>query len=206
MHLNGVSMGGMISLELAQLVGSRFPSLTLTSTCAKHQNPPRTRAESALGWSNFFRPKPTNHSKVSNMMNTLFVDEEWLQAKSPNGQTNRERIYDIVINRANKQPSPGLSGQTGQIAACLTHNCSAASLAKIGEIIPDILIITGDKDKLIDPKCSEEIYHETTLYGERKSIRKVVYAGKGHALPAEAEVKYQKEFDSIMAAGDSRWN
>lgn len=204
-HVNGVSMGGMIALEFALLAGSKIRSLTLTSTCAKHQNPPRTRAESAMGWINFFRPKPSNHSKVTNMLNTLFVDETWLKEVRPDGQTNRDRIYDIMMTRAQKQPAPGLSGQMGQIAACLTHECSAASLAKLGEIIPDLLIITGDKDKLIDPKCSDEIYNETSLRGERKSIKKVVYAGKGHALAAEAEVEYHKEFEAIMSAGNTRW-
>lgn len=204
-HLNGVSMGGMISLELALLAGSRFRSLTLTSTCAKHQNPPRTRAESAMGWVNFFRPKPSHHSKVTNMMNVLFVDQDWLATKGPDGLTNRERVYKVMINRVSQQPAPGLAGQMGQIAACLTHNCTAASLAKIGEIIPDILVITGDEDKLIDPKCSEEIYNETSLRGQRQSIIKVIYKGKGHALPAEAEVEYHEAFDAIMEAGDLRW-
>lgn len=39
-HLNGVSMGGMISLELATTWPERFSSLVLTSTSAGRQIPP----------------------------------------------------------------------------------------------------------------------------------------------------------------------
>lgn len=204
-HVNGVSMGGMISLELALLAGSRMRSLTLTSTCAKHQNPPKTRAESAIGWINFFRPKPTNEAKVRSMMNSLFADEEWLDEVLETGQTNRERLFAIMMMRAQKRSPPPMSGQIGQIAACLTHNCSFTSLAKIGEIIPDILIITGDADKLIDPRCSDEMYDEISIRGSRKSIQKVVYRGKGHALAAEMEKDYHKKFETIINAGEARW-
>lgn len=204
-HLNGVSMGGMISLELSLLAGSRIKSLTLTSTCAKHQNPPRTRLESAMNWVNFFRPKVTAHDKVVNLLDTLFVDQEWLESKDAAGVTNRDRIYEIMMNRIAQQSPPGLAGQTGQLAACLTHNCSFPSLLKIGEIVPDILIIAGDADKLIDPKCSEELYTEISDRGTRKSVRKVVYPNKGHALAAEADKEYHAEFEAIMRAGNERW-
>ena len=39
-HLNGASMGGMISLELACTWPERFSSLTLTSTTPGKQLPP----------------------------------------------------------------------------------------------------------------------------------------------------------------------
>lgn len=198
--------GGMISLELALLAAARFRSLTLTSTCAKHQEPPRTRAESAMNWINFFRPKLTAESKVSSLMATLFVDEEWLNSKLPDGRTNRESIFSVMLNRVTKAPPPPFSGQVGQIAACLTHNCSFASLAKISQNLPDILVITGDTDKLIDPKCSEELYRELSVNGERKNVRKVVFRNKGHALMVEAEDEYFREFEATMDAGNLHWN
>lgn len=39
-HLNGVSMGGMISLELATTWPERFSSLVLSSTTSGRQVPP----------------------------------------------------------------------------------------------------------------------------------------------------------------------
>ena len=38
-HVNGVSMGGMISLEMVDAAPDRFSSLTLTSTTAKRNIP-----------------------------------------------------------------------------------------------------------------------------------------------------------------------
>ena len=206
-HVNGVSMGGMVSLELALLCGSRIKSLTLTSTCAKHQNPPRTRAESALGWINFFKPKSTFEAKALNMMDMLFVDEEWLSSPAEESPsiTNRENIYNLLMNRLRKGTSPPFSGQVGQLSACLTHNCSFTSLAKLGEIIPDTLIITGAKDKMIDPQCSDDIYREMSNKGSQTSLRQVIFPSKGHALAAEAEKEYHKEVESIMNAGNMRW-
>lgn len=204
-HVNGLSMGGMIALELASLAGTRLKSLTLTVTCAKHQNPPRTRAESAQNWVNFFRPKVSYKAKVDNMIESLFSDTKWLAEEKSDGSTNRDAVFAMLMNRVQKSPGPPMSGQVGQIAAVLTHNCSYASLAKIGETVPDILIITGDADKLVSPKCSEEMYTEISDRGARKDVRKVILPGKGHALPVEAEEEYHREIHAILEAGNRRW-
>ena len=44
-HLVGISMGGMIALEMATAEPHRLKSLTLTSTCAKKNIPTVTRAK-----------------------------------------------------------------------------------------------------------------------------------------------------------------
>lgn len=196
----------MIALELCLLAGERFKSVTFTSTCAKHQDPPRTRAESVVNWINFFRPKFTNDAKARAMMSVLFVDQEWLASKRADGLTNSEWIYAVSLSRIEKAPAPPFSGRVGQTSACLTHNCSFSSLLKIGKTIPDALIITGDTDKLIDPQCSEDIYRELSDRGAQKNARKVILPGKGHALPAEACEVYHQEFVAIMDAGNTRWS
>lgn len=207
-HLCGVSMGGMISLEIAKIVPNRLRSLTLTSTCAKHQNPPRTRVESVQSWIEYFRPKPSMEARVKTMMKTLFVDEVWLDSHNPEYpeyRTNRERIFTILYSRALTMGVPPMSGQVGQIAACLTHDCSFKDLALIGQRVPDVLVISGTLDHLIDPACSKTLYRELSLNGERKSIKSVFFEGKGHALPTEAEVEYHNEVERIIAAADRRY-
>lgn len=217
-HVNGVSMGGMISLQLCLLPEARrrIRSLTLTSTCAKHQSPPRTRAESAMSWVNFFRPKKSDEDKVQIMMDTIISDEEFLDSPAPKElggdgkQTNRERIFNMILNRIKIQPAPRVSGTVGQIAACLTHNCSHESLSKIAEAVPDVLVITGENDKMIDPRCSDVIYKEMSGKGipedtTKSSVKKVVYPKKGHGLAMEAYTEYHKAFEQNIEAGDSRW-
>ena len=207
-NLCGVSMGGMISLEMAKVAPTRFRSLTLTSTCAKHVNPPRTRLESAQSWISFFRPKPSTEDRVRTLISTLFADQAWLDASNPDYpeyRSNYERLFTILYARALVAGPPAISGQVGQIAACLTHDCSFKDLALIGQRIPDTLVVTGDTDRLIDPRCSETLYRELSLNGERQSIKSVVYRGKGHALAAEAEAEYHGELERIIAAGDARY-
>lgn len=196
----------MIAMELALVAGERFKSVTFTSTCAKHQDPPRTRAESMVNWLNFFRPKFSDEAKAKAMMNVLFVDEVWLNTTRSDGLTNGEWVYKVSLSRISKAPAPPLSGRVGQTAACLTHDCSFPSLLKIGKTVPNALVITGDTDKLIDPQCSEDIYRELSDKGAQESIRKVVFAGKGHALPAEATEAYHQEFLANMHAGNQRWS
>lgn len=217
-HVNGVSMGGMISLQLSMVpeASRRIKSLTLTSTCAKHQNPPRTRLESVQGWVNFFKPKSTYDAKVKNMMHTIFSDEEFFDAiatKEEGGDgkiTNRERVYNTLLARVTQNPAPLVSGQVGQIAACLTHDCSHQALSTIGDIIPDVLVITGQADKMIDPQCTEVIYREMSGAGfsgepTKKSVKKVVYPKKGHGLAVEAYREYHEAFEQNMSAGNARW-
>ncbi|BFZ55109.1 hypothetical protein PYCC9005_002148 [Savitreella phatthalungensis] len=207
-HLNGVSMGGMIALEVAKLAPLRIRSLTLTSTCAKHQNPPRTRAQSLASWFNYFRPKPSVEVKVRALIDSLFNDSEWLAAnnvKYPDYDTNADRVFTQLFSRAVQMQSPSISGQIGQILACITHNCSFRDLASIGGHVPDILVVTGMRDALIDPTCSDVLYRELSLNGQRQGIRNVRYATKGHALMVEAEEEYHKELEQLFAAADKRY-
>ncbi|ORY79545.1 Alpha/Beta hydrolase protein [Protomyces lactucae-debilis] len=204
-HVNGVSMGGMIAMQLALVAGERIKSLCLTSTCAKHQNPPRTRLESIAGWIDWFRPKPTNERKVEVLMGRLFTDEAWLDSKNPaypEFRTNRERVFQIMLYRVTQSKTPRVSGQVGQIAACLTHHCSQENLAKIGQQMP-VLVIVGRQDMLIDPACSDVLYKQVSLEGQRSHVRLVSYEKGGHALMVEEEEAYHKELDNFEAQSET---
>jgi pimeloyl-ACP methyl ester carboxylesterase len=204
-HVNGVSMGGMIAMQLALLAGERIKSLTLTSTCAKHQNPPRTRLESVAGWIDWFRPKPTNERKVEVLMGRLFCDEEWLERKDseyPSFKNNRERVFQTMLYRVTQSQTPRISGQIGQIAACLTHNCSHSDLAQIGARLP-VLVIVGRRDMLIDPACSDITYKQISLDGQRTHVKLVSYEKGGHALMVEEEKAYHGELDKLEALSES---
>ncbi len=201
-HVNGVSMGGMVALELVSANPARFASLALTSSCAKHQNPPRTRLESIDNWISFFRPKRSNEAKAKSVIDSLFVDRNWLQAPNeryPAFATNYERVYSEIMDRITHQAPTTLAGQIGQIAACLTHHVSHERLVKIAREVSPILLLTGDHDKLVSPECTEE------LGREMKEARKVVFYGKGHALSIEAEEEYHAELEKLILQAEKRW-
>ena len=149
------------------------------------------------------------------MMNTVISDEAFLDAIAPkemggNGtETARELIFRVMLQRMKIVSPPGASGYIGQILACLTHNCSHENLSKIAKYVPDVLIITGGKDKMIDPACTEIIYREMSGAGfsepTKSSVKCVRYPSKGHGLMMEAYFEYHKEFEANIAAGNKRW-
>ncbi|GAN07324.1 alpha/beta-hydrolase [Mucor ambiguus] len=154
-HLVGISMGGMISLEMADAEPARFQSLTLTSTTARRNLPTWTAISTLSKIALFYRdPKDQLNAAIE-----LVYPKEWLKQKplvQTEYDTNRElAIHSFIghIRRSRRQP---LHGNLGQTAACLRHYVSDERLLNIKSSGITIMIVTGTFDNLVRPEYS---YH-----------------------------------------------
>ncbi|KAI8992286.1 Alpha/Beta hydrolase protein [Pilobolus umbonatus] len=182
-HLNGVSMGGMIALELVYAHPERFASLILTSTTPGKHLPPFTGI-SALSQLLFIKD---NTEKVK-MVNRLMFPADWLAAKPDQKvysqfSTNEEVMLAAALDRIERSGQPTLIGHIGQLAACIFHNVSEKRLKKIKESKIPTLVVTGTWDNLVNPANS---YYLAKILDCKMEI----FEGSGHALPGEQPVKY----------------
>ncbi|KAJ3270014.1 hypothetical protein HDV01_000725 [Terramyces sp. JEL0728] len=197
-HLCGISMGGMISLELAALIPTRFRSLNLLVTCAKHRPPPNHRFTSEK---TILKPTKSVDDKVAGLMSLIFSDQEWLEShdeRYPEFKTNRERLGTGLKERMEKSKAPGLKTLVGQGMAVRTHNISKVRLEKIGKEIPDIVALSATADVMIDPEC-------TRYLGETIPCKTVFLKNKGHNIIAEGELETCRELEINIANGEKRW-
>ncbi|CAO1623689.1 unnamed protein product [Parajaminaea phylloscopi] len=188
LHITGVSMGGMISLEVAKQAPQRVASLSLLSTtsgASKGQKgltsglPPlaavrmivRLLGGKTLGLD-------SDQYRVQRVVETLFP-KEWLDQKDdkdPQGRTHRETIFEIFVWRFHFVRQQHPTGSLGQIRAVTTHHVSNKELLSIDGAVPSILIVTGDEDNLVKPVNS--IHLKKWLPSARLEQLK----GRGHAI------------------------
>ncbi|KAJ3270015.1 hypothetical protein HDV01_000726 [Terramyces sp. JEL0728] len=197
-HLCGISMGGMISLELASLIPDRFKSLNLLVTCASHRPTPGYFLHSELS---LLKPTKTIDDKITVLMSLLFSDEDWLDGKDPRYpeyKSNRERVFETLKYRMQRTRAPGIYTFLGQGLAVKTHYVSKERLNHIGKEIPDCVAITGTNDVMIDPACTREL-------GDYLDCRTVFLEGKGHVIVSEADLETCKELELNFVSGEQRW-
>ncbi|KAI8068642.1 Alpha/Beta hydrolase protein [Gongronella butleri] len=185
-HLVGISMGGMIALEMATAEPHRLKSLTLTSTCAK-KNIPTFKAVSTLAKSAFMVKDPMD--RVDLMMD-LVHPPTWLDqvCKDPTFATNRDMVRAIAIRRGRKHKLQPLHGNIGQTAACLRHYVSDKRLRAFRQHGVPTLIVTGTWDYLVRPVYSHHMHKVL-------EARLEVFEGSGHGIPEEQKERYNALLD-----------
>ncbi|KAI9017993.1 Alpha/Beta hydrolase protein [Phycomyces nitens] len=192
-HVNGVSMGGMISLELVHSQPERFASLTLTSTTATF-NIPTWRAVTTI--SNLALLSNDPKTRVSVIVELLYP-KEWLAGKPSDPtlgfNTNRDMASNRLVEHAKLSKQQTLHGHIGQVSACMRHYVSDKRLLYIRNNGPPVLIMTGTWDNLVRPRYSH-LMHKV-LGGHLE-----VFNGSGHALPEEQVEKYNNLFLEHMNA------
>ncbi|KAI9482711.1 MAG: Alpha/Beta hydrolase protein, partial [Benjaminiella poitrasii] len=183
-HLVGISMGGMISLEMADAEPTRFRTLTLTSTTAR-RNLPTWTAISTLSKIALFYRDPKDQLKAAI---DLIYPQDWLDKKPlvrTEFATNRDlATYGLIghILRSRRQP---LHGNIGQTIACLRHYVSDKRLIHIKSSGLPILIVTGTFDNLVRTEYS---YHMKKILED--AARFELFEGSGHAIPEEQPERY----------------
>ncbi|KAJ3301606.1 hypothetical protein HDV03_000643 [Kappamyces sp. JEL0829] len=208
-HLCGISMGGMIALELASMIPTRFKSLGLLVTCAKHKAPAKHAGKSERAI--LMPPGKGVDGRIKGLISIGFSDEEWLDAPADEGwsdfATNRERIYAQLKFRLDKSKPSGLKTLVGQGLAVRTHNVTPERLAVIKKEIPDIIALAGEEDKMIDPSCTEYLGKQWPLtLAKHLDCPYLVFKGKGHIILLEAEKETLTALAGLFKAGEARWS
>ncbi|WFD23798.1 hypothetical protein MEQU1_002492 [Malassezia equina] len=195
-NLIGVSMGGMIALELARQEPSRLASLMLLSTTAGEGGnlPPLSGlmaitkgiGESVVG---IVRVE----ARVSRVVDVLFP-KHWQKQKhpmDPAGRTNGEVMRDIFRWRHYFTLNPSFHGPMSQMVACLTHHVPEKALKAIQDNVPKVSVVTGDWDNLVAERHS----HYMSRVMEKAQFRE--WHGAGHAIHLQFPEKfnaYVREF------------
>ncbi|KAK4512967.1 uncharacterized protein ATC70_003678 [Mucor velutinosus] len=189
-HLDGVSMGGMISLELVSAWPERFASVVLTSTTSGRQVPP-LKAITTLGRLIFVKdPK----QKIGRAMDIVYPPD-WLAAKPTSEDpemikydTNRDMVVSMALARLDRSRPQTLGGNIGQLAACLRHYVSDERLLKIKQSGIPVLVVTGTWDNLVNPRNSFHISKVLDCPLEQ-------FEGSGHGIPSEQPTRYNELID-----------
>ncbi|KAI8077380.1 Alpha/Beta hydrolase protein [Gilbertella persicaria] len=184
-HLVGISMGGMISLEMADAEPTRFQSLTLTSTTAR-RNLPTWTAISTLSKIAFFYKDPKDQLDAAM---ELVYPKEWLEQKPlvrTEYETNKQLAIHGFIQHSKRSRRQPMYGNIAQIIACLRHHVSDKRLDHIKQSGLPIMIITGTFDNLVRPEYSHHM--KKVLQDARFEL----FEGSGHAIPEEQPERYNR--------------
>ncbi|PWY99377.1 alpha/beta-hydrolase [Testicularia cyperi] len=202
-HVAGVSMGGMIALEMAKQKPELLASLSLISTSpgGRRYGTPRYGLTSlvrvltgrVVGFD-------SEQYRLNRLITTLFP-EPWLAERSPQDpqkRTNQEVLYDLFKWRFHFTTRQSLHGALAQMKAALTHNISDADLATINTSVPKICIYTGDVDHLVDPRNSDYLAKHLPTAEFQK------FTNAGHALGNQLAGQINQILERVIAEGQQK--
>lgn len=204
--LVGVSMGGMISLQLMLRIPERFFCTLLCSTAAKVIHPPQPFHTRALRWANMLNPFQSTDQRIENLLASLYP-AEWLSQppdttlmanSSQMFSTNKEWITQDLQERIAVAGPTSIKALILQGLASLRHNVSMESLHKIGASNECIEAIVGTGDHLVDPICSEVLSHSLPC-------RLITFPGSGHALNYERRQEFNATLTELINEGLSKY-
>jgi pimeloyl-ACP methyl ester carboxylesterase len=141
-HLVGVSMGGMISQELALFRQERFASLTLIAT---HPGGPTSWLPPALGIARFLAVQLGPQDKRTEAMAKLLYPKNFLES------CDREQLHERMRFQIGSRPNRHTMRK--QLAAIRRHD----TRQRLGQLYLPTLIIKPELDILVNPQHSERL-------------------------------------------------
>ncbi|KAI8090185.1 Alpha/Beta hydrolase protein [Gilbertella persicaria] len=195
-HVDGVSMGGMIALELATTWPERVASLVLTSTTSGRQIPPWKAVTTLTRLMTISDPKLKIGTALELVYPAEWLDDKPTEPDMVQFETNRDMSVSLFLARLDRSRPQTLAGNIGQTAACLRHYVSDQRLLKIKESGIPVLVVTGTWDNLVNPKNS---HHLSRVLGCPLEI----FEGSGHGLPGEQPVRYNQLIDNHFSKASS---
>jgi pimeloyl-ACP methyl ester carboxylesterase len=195
----GISLGGMIALELSTLIPERVNSLVLAVT-----------TPGGRPWQNF--PPWTGVKSLARLIVTadfnakakiilpMLFPESWLQLQSDEdlNRTNYQVQMEDFLRRVAITRPQGLVGHISQMIAGLNHYVSPDRLSKISRSIPKVTIVTGDQDHLVDPRHSFDI----KKYMPEAEI--VQWQETGHAIQMQRSQQFNELMQRTFLEGSQR--
>jgi len=180
-HLCGLSMGGMIALEMALRVTNKLQSLTLcvTHRGGVHGFSPFTGVISLLKAAFHFEP-----AERADIMHKVLYSKEYLQ-RAEEGITNYDKLRQMYVDTSNSLPKVNFWGFLGQAKAVHTHYVSNQRLSFLKNSGVPILIMTGTYDFLVKPVNSHFLHKFLSAEIE-------IFEGAGHCINIECEDKFNK--------------
>ncbi|KAI8609101.1 Alpha/Beta hydrolase protein [Chytriomyces sp. MP71] len=184
-HVVGISMGGMIALELATKYPDMIKSLSLTSTTAGGTLPP-LGAILNVPKIMFVRDPKT---KIQFLRDLIFPPD-WLAQGSEDepGKTNKHILTRTLMNRTEETRDQTPAGAIGQLLAVLSHHVSPERLKIIVNSKIPVFIATGTWENLVDPANS------AYLASQLKPRIYKVFEGGGHAITTQ----FSKEYNALL--------
>lgn len=201
-HVAGVSMGGMIALEMARQRPEVIKSLTLISTTAgrRFRTPTYGLTSLARVLGGRVLGFDSEQYRLNRLITTLFP-QVWLEqpsTKDSKGRTNQQVLYDMFKWRFHFTIRQSLHGAVSQMKAAVTHNISDADLVKINKSVAKICILTGDTDYLVDPRNSKFL-KEKLDSAEYHHFEKA-----GHALGNQLADTVNEILEKVIAEGEEK--
>ncbi|KAE8900979.1 hypothetical protein PF005_g7325 [Phytophthora fragariae] len=168
-HVVGVSMGGMISLELASTVPKRVKSLTLmVTTIGKYVEDPRSKGPMKESM-DATEPEAIAKAQLKLLYSDVYLD----QPMAFGDKTRRHVMHEYLEFHAKTRVKPLVRGMVNQVLAIRTHWISDERLAAINDAGFPILLVGGAMDILIPPREMQTLRqhlkgdHVQTLFFEQ---------------------------------------
>ncbi|GMF50025.1 unnamed protein product [Phytophthora fragariaefolia] len=170
-HIAGVSMGGMISQEIALSAPERVQSLSLLVTSAGSFTPDASAYPAIL--TTLVSSDP---DKVTNAILSFLYPEPFLSSTNGDDGTMRDVFFKYHKKVAATLGAPSLSGALGQTAALVLHSVSDEKLCKIRDQNFPILVLGAKMDQCIN--VSHSYHFDKILASDHTKF--VLYEDAGH--------------------------
>eukprot|EP01096_Ripella_sp_DP13-Kostka_P008213 TRINITY_DN3063_c0_g1_i1.p1 TRINITY_DN3063_c0_g1~~TRINITY_DN3063_c0_g1_i1.p1 ORF type:complete len:348 (+),score=139.94 TRINITY_DN3063_c0_g1_i1:69-1046(+) len=175
-HVVGISMGGMISQELALLIPERILSLSL---CVTHTGSFSTILPPLKGLWTIMRNmvEKDDEKKIRNVVEILY-SQNFLNQTVSEGKTMRE--FEVERLLANLKAIPvHPEGYVSQLRAVSTHKVEDTRLSTLNNYPFKTLIVHVTDDHLVAPK------HSVHLSKILKNSELLTFDGCGHGVNIE---------------------
>ncbi|KIW06378.1 hypothetical protein, variant [Verruconis gallopava] len=201
LHVIGISMGGMISQELALLIPERIASLSLVSTAAAIKNTVGF-VENLRNRINLFIPRPIDEQLAIVKYN--LASPEWLvkpdeleYTKEP-FPTNGDRIAASEVTKRKDTTAYTRKGFIAQAIAAGWHYKSPQQLAELGDKVgrERIMVVHGGIDRMITFPHAEVLLQG--LGGTERGITVHFEPGQGHIIPIEMRHEFRKWVEELI--------
>lgn len=200
-HVAGVSMGGMIGLEMARQRPEVISSLSLISTAPgrRYHTPTYGLTSLARVLGGRVLGFDSEQYRLNRLITTLFPSPYLAKPSTQDPKrTNQEVLYDMFKWRFHFTTRQTLHGAVSQMKAALSHNIPDADLERINKNVPKICILTGDTDYLVDPRNSDYLKDKLT----RAEFHK--FESAGHALGNQIADRVNGILEKVIAEGEEK--